>query len=84
VIGQVVNVQTTEIHHCYYKTTYNGPSRVGFVTGGFYRERYLTYDRDARALTERFDALHDGYVSYSCDAGTLPQLWSHHCDFNLV
>lgn len=84
VINQFANVHTTEIHDCYYKTTVNGPAHVAFVTGGFYRERYLTYERDARALTEKFDAYRSGYVAYSCLAGTLPAYWSHHCDFTLV
>jgi len=84
VVTQILNVRTTEIHDCYYKTTINGPAHIAFVTGGFYRERYLVYERDARALTEKFDAWRDGHVAYVCLAGTLPPNWSHHCDFTLV
>ena len=81
-IAGFLAMRTTEIHGCFYKTTFNGPGHVGFVSGGFYRQKVLTYTRDERTLTEAFDAWRDGFYTWSCEPGPLPQRWYKECDFS--
>jgi hypothetical protein len=83
-VNRVAAISTTEIRDCFYKTTMDSPSHVAFVSGGYFRQKYLTYVRDERMLTEHFDAYSNGSYDRTCDPGDLPMYWSNYCFVNIV
>jgi hypothetical protein len=83
-VDRYAAVRTTEIRDCYYKTTLDGPAHVAFVSGGYFRQKYLTYVRDERMLTEHFDAYSNGAYDRTCDPGDLPMYWVTYCFVNRV
>jgi hypothetical protein len=73
-----------DILSCFYKETYNGPSRVGFVSGGTYRKSIATITIDQRKLTETFQATSSGPTVRSCSTGgALRTGWSSTCYFDI-
>jgi hypothetical protein len=78
-------VAATEIRDCFYKPSATGPDKVGFVTGGYYRQVLLGIERDARGLSETYSESRTGTVAHTCNpGGSLPQYWSTYCFLNRV
>ena len=73
-----------DILSCFYKETANGPSKVGFVSGGTYRKGIATITVDQRKLTETFEATYSGPTKRVCSTGgTLRTGWSSTCYFDI-
>ena len=73
-----------DILTCFYKETYNGPSKVGFVSGGTYRKGVATITIDQRKLTETFEATYSGVTKRVCSTGgALRTGWSSTCYFDV-
>ncbi|HEU0131986.1 MAG TPA: hypothetical protein VFQ85_13440 [Mycobacteriales bacterium] len=69
---------------CFFKPTYNGSARVGFVSGGTYRKAVATITIDQRKLTETSEATYGGTTRSVCSTGgTLRTGWSSVCYFDV-
>ncbi|HEU0130993.1 MAG TPA: hypothetical protein VFQ85_08390 [Mycobacteriales bacterium] len=66
----------TEVVDCYYKRRYGGPDRIGFLSGGYYREVVAGIQTDGRTLTETFNRYRGKPATWTYDAGgALPVGW---------
>lgn len=79
-VSDLVYTPVTEIRNCFYKTLYGGPDRVGFVSGGYYRQVVAGIQTDGRKLTETFNAYRNQTPTRSCSTGgSLPLGWYNYC-----
>lgn len=74
--------EATEL--CYFRRTANGPTKVRFVSGGYYRTTAGPVVVDERRMKETFEATFTN-VRLTCDpGGVLLYGWDVRCDWNPV